>query len=549
MGREVGSLNNQMKVGTIMKRDFDYIILGAGPAGVQLGYYLGKQQRDYVILERGHAVGAFFETFPRHRKLISINKRFTGSDDAEFSMRHDWNSLLSDEYAPLFKHYDSEFFPSADSLLRYLRDYVEQHGIQVVSDTEIVEVTRPAGRFELIDSAGNTWHANTLIVATGLAKEMRPAVPGIELCDSYWDVELDTQPFENKRVLVVGKGNSAFETGDHLISAASVIHLASPRSITMAWKSHYVGNLRAVNNNILDTYQLKSQNAVLDAELISVRRRDDGKLIAQLRYTHANCEVEELVYDRVICCTGFKFDDTVYAADCKPMLTDNMKYPRMSSEFESVNIPGLYFAGTITHALDYRKTTSGFIHGFRYNVRALAYILAEKRHAEPLAHAVVEADPARLAELALTRVNRSAALWQQPGFIGDCLVRDGETVRHYQDLPVAYIERYCARDNLEHFVVTLEYGDEIEGDPFNVERIHRLDVERARRSQFLHPIVRHYKDGECCAEHHVIEDLEGIWVEPEHRQPLEAFFASTLMLPGMQGDVCQHMQKMALQAS
>lgn len=536
-----------------MKRDFDYIILGAGPAGVQLGYYLGKQQRDYVILERGHAVGAFFETFPRHRKLISINKRFTGSDDAEFSMRHDWNSLLSDEYAPLMKDYDTEFFPSADSLLRYLRDYVEQHGIQVISDTEIVEVSRPGRRFELIDSAGNTWRANTLVVATGLAREMRPDVPGIELCESYWDMGLDTREYENQRVLVVGKGNSAFETADHLISAASVIHLASPRSITMAWKSHYVGNLRAVNNNILDTYQLKSQNAVLDAELISVRKRDDGRLAVELRYTHADCEIEELVYDRVICCTGFKFDPGIYAQDCTPMLTENMKYPRMSPEFESINIPGLYFAGTITHALDYRKTTSGFIHGFRYNVRALAQILADRQHAEPLHYMSLDADPGCLAETALARVNRSAALWQQPGFFGDCLVCEGDSVRHYQDLPVAYIERYCARSNLEHFVVTLEYGGEIEGDPFCVERIHRLDVERARRSQFLHPIVRHYKDGECVAEHHVIEDLEGVWVEAEHRQPLEAFFAKALALSGMsidrQGDVCHRAQDMALQAS
>jgi len=76
-----------------MIQHHEYIILGGGAAGVQLGYYFEKSERDYLVLERGDHVGSFFEVFPRHRQLISINKRFTGSNDPEFKMRHDWNSL------------------------------------------------------------------------------------------------------------------------------------------------------------------------------------------------------------------------------------------------------------------------------------------------------------------------------------------------------------------------------------------------------------------------------------------------------------------------
>lgn len=35
-----------------MKTDFEYIIIGAGPAGVQLAYFLGQEGRDYAVLER-----------------------------------------------------------------------------------------------------------------------------------------------------------------------------------------------------------------------------------------------------------------------------------------------------------------------------------------------------------------------------------------------------------------------------------------------------------------------------------------------------------------
>jgi len=60
-----------------------YLVIGAGPAGLQLGYLLGRAGRDYQILEAGPAPGTFFRTFPRHRRMISINKAHTGWDDAE----------------------------------------------------------------------------------------------------------------------------------------------------------------------------------------------------------------------------------------------------------------------------------------------------------------------------------------------------------------------------------------------------------------------------------------------------------------------------------
>jgi len=41
-------------------------------------------------------VGSFFERYPRHDQLISINKRHTGKTNVEFNMRHDWNSLVTD---------------------------------------------------------------------------------------------------------------------------------------------------------------------------------------------------------------------------------------------------------------------------------------------------------------------------------------------------------------------------------------------------------------------------------------------------------------------
>ena len=50
----------------------------------------------------------------------------------------------------------------------------------------------------------------------------------------------------------------------------------------------------------------------------------------------------------------------------------------MTAEYESTNVPGLYFAGTLSHGKDFKRASGGFIHGFRYTARALHRILAKK---------------------------------------------------------------------------------------------------------------------------------------------------------------------------
>ena len=44
---------------------------------------------------------------------------FSGKHNKEFNMRHDWNSLLSDDETLLMTHYSKEFFPNADDLVSF----------------------------------------------------------------------------------------------------------------------------------------------------------------------------------------------------------------------------------------------------------------------------------------------------------------------------------------------------------------------------------------------------------------------------------------------
>lgn len=101
-----------------------YCIVGAGPAGLQLGQFMQRRGRDYATFERRDRAASFFDKYPVHRKLISINKRYTGRDNANFNMRHDWNSLLESE-VPQMTTRTKERFPPAAVLAEYLRDFAK----------------------------------------------------------------------------------------------------------------------------------------------------------------------------------------------------------------------------------------------------------------------------------------------------------------------------------------------------------------------------------------------------------------------------------------
>ena len=66
-------------------------IVGAGPGGLQVAHSLaGNGSHDFLVFERTHTPGSYFVSYPRHRRLISLNKRFTGRSNPEFNLRHDW---------------------------------------------------------------------------------------------------------------------------------------------------------------------------------------------------------------------------------------------------------------------------------------------------------------------------------------------------------------------------------------------------------------------------------------------------------------------------
>jgi thioredoxin reductase len=476
----------------------DYLLLGAGPAGLQLGYFLERAGRDYLILEQGATAGTFFRTFPRHRQLISINKQQTGFDDPELNLRMDWNSLLSDQPNLLFTRYTDRYFPDADVMVRYLADFAESTRLNIRYGTRAVRVRRDE-RFQVTDQAGRVYEAPLLIVATGPSRPYLPPIPGAETAEVYGSVTVDPADFADQRVLIIGKGNSGFETAANLLESAAMIHVAGPSTIGTAWQS-FVGDRDA------------SRNALLDTQVLRIARDADGY---QVRMSSG----ADKRYDRVIMCTGFRFDVSIFAEDCRPELVINDRFPAQTSAWESVNVPDLYFAGTLMQVRDFNRSTSGNIHGFRYCIRALHRILDRRYHGTPWPPRGLPADPEALMVAVLCRLSRTSGLWQQFGMLCDLVVLEGAEAAYFEELPVGYVHETRLGTDDTYFTITLEYG-------YGHDRVNSFDV-----STHLHPVVRHYRRGALIAQHHVAENTENSWTGQEaHRAPLREFFARELTL-------------------
>ncbi|MFI6925495.1 NAD(P)-binding domain-containing protein [Nonomuraea spiralis] len=508
------------------EHDHRFLIIGAGPAGLQLSYFLQRAGADYVTLEREDAPGGFFRRYPRHRRLISLNKVHTGEKDREIQLRWDWNSLLNDEPDVMFPHYSQEYFPHADSLVRYLADFQRVHGLRVRYSTAVERVEKEEGGRFAVHAGDQVFRADCLIVATGWGGPHIPDIPGIELATGYEDVSIAGEDFADQRVLIIGKGNSAFETAQALLPHAAVIHLASPSPVRLAWTSKHPGHVRGQYGAFLDSYWFKTLHGVLECTVDRLWR-EDGGIKAAITYTLADGERALLDYDAVLRCTGFTMDTGLFGDSCRPALAPGGRMPAIRPDFQSADVDGLYFAGTLMQARDFKRASSAFIDGFRYNLRSLTALLLERYEGRPLPVRELPAEAGALTESMLDRVNHSSALWTQFEYLCDAyVVGPGGVVRHYEDLPEDHARERFAGEEL-CFTLTLRWGPRDRGDVFAIQR--HPTPERADECAFLHPVVRAWRHGEQVAEQHLLEDLQARWRHPaRHADPLRTWLAARL---------------------
>jgi len=551
-----------------------YCIIGAGPSGLQMGYFLERAGRDYIVFEKSNTPGNFYTKYPRHRNLISINKRNTGSTNKEFNWRHDWNSLLSDDDTLEMRHYSKKMFPNADRLVDYLRDYHSKLGIKVQFDTTIsgiVKLLDPSTGeyvFTMNDQNEKTYLCQTLLVATGAATPIAPDFPGSELTIGYEDVPIDGESFEGQSVLILGRGNAAFETADAIYGNTNFIHMVARSRARLSWSTHYVGDIRGINNGVLDTYQLKSLDglAEMDVRGMNISKTVDGRLsITPSREgKYSDLAVGDNYpfrdhFDSVIRCLGFKFDDSIFAKSPAAsargasypgsMSGRRKKYPNITPDYQAVNVSGLYFIGVISHGIDWRESAGGFIHGFRYTARTVHRLLEKRNHGVSWPHRTYPIT--EIVPTIIKRINEASGTYQMFYVLGDvyAISPDGESFQVYEEFPVKMIHQFAEMTGCNHtrlIVNLMEYGKDFSSPGADVFRNGRAvgDPDVAHQSNFLHPVFYYYpelptaaanksdsheKMPEAKMVHHIVEDFTTFWDgQYTHVAPLRRFIDNAL---------------------
>jgi thioredoxin reductase len=517
-----------------------YLIVGAGPAGLQMAYFLQRAGHDFLVLESGDRAGSFFEVQPRHRQLLSHNRRFNLFPEEDFNLRHDWNSLLSDDPGLKFGNYSKELFPHADDYTRYLRDFAAPLAGHIHYGSRVDHISRDGvDGFAVRVASGQVYRCQRLLMATGAVAPYLPAdIEGIEYAEGYETHSVNPEDYEGQVVAVIGAGNSAFEVANHLAGHAAVVHVLMRHPARHSWQTHFPGDLRAVNDTILDFYMLKSLHATIGLRVEKIEPLPSGGFAvtgsADLpHWDPPGTATPTIPYNRVIRCTGWRYvDPALFAEDCKPELDPLGRFPILSSTWES-SVPGLYFIGTSMQVRDH-TAASGFIHGFRYNVRTLFHLMNERYHNVPLPAEEFKAgnreEIEALADTLINRVSTAGSLYQQFGVFGDVLIPDGNVIRQHRALPVDYIlERFADQDII---VVTMEYG--FRNHPTlrsTLDYLTAADPAHPECFALLHAIFRRYSRGELADELHFSESLVIRWDilgDAAHRNKLVNFLARAL---------------------
>jgi len=317
------------------------------------------KDEEYIILEKSDKLCDFLRKFPRQRKLISINK----SKD----LRYDWNSLLGSTMS--LRDYTSDLYPSVDPLIMYMEDFASKNKIKIRFNFEVKSIEKKDDKFVI---NGGEYVADRVFFGIGLVPREPDFEPDKKLTVyTYANMPLNPELYMNKNVVIFGTGNAAFETAEWLQPHARTVLLAG-RSVN-AWQTHHPGHLRSKNYGIIDSYFLKSRVGFI-WDLGNNRKFKESYQYKTLVKCLSNIEYSTEMFDIIIFCTGFTFDDTLVKklVDIDPVTN----FPILNSNYESTKCPGLYFIGANGQNEDYKKGTSAFIHGFRYNCQYMHRVLS-----------------------------------------------------------------------------------------------------------------------------------------------------------------------------
>lgn len=186
-------------------RHHDVIVIGAGQAGLSVGYHLKRKGIDHVILDGASRIGDVWRNRWDSLRLFTPAK-FDKLDGDHFPAKKD-------------------HFPTKDQMADYLESYAARFDLPVRLNARVERLHRVDDRFRVETTAG-AYEAGRVVVAA--ASYQKPCVPNFARELGADVVQMHSHEYRNPAqlpdgpALLVGVGNSGAEIAMDLIGTHEV---------------------------------------------------------------------------------------------------------------------------------------------------------------------------------------------------------------------------------------------------------------------------------------------------------------------------------------
>jgi len=190
------------------RQRFDVVVIGAGQAGLAIGYFLARAGRRFLIVD--------------------------GADSIAGAWRSRWDSLVLftprryDSLPGLAVPGDPDGYPTRDEVIAYLEQYAAAFELPVELDNAVRSLDADGGRF-VVALEDRQIEADQVVVATGPFQLPRVPAVGHELAPDLFQTHSTgyrhPSDVPEGTVLVVGGGNTGFQIAKEL-AATHTVHLA-----------------------------------------------------------------------------------------------------------------------------------------------------------------------------------------------------------------------------------------------------------------------------------------------------------------------------------
>ncbi|PTU28480.1 oxidoreductase [Bacillus subtilis] len=281
---------------------YDTIVIGAGQAGISIGYYLKQTGQRFLILDKSHEVGESWKD--RYDSLVLFTSRMYSS--------------LPGMHLEGEKH----GFPSKNEIVAYLKKYVEKFEIPIQLRTEVISVLKSKNHF-LIKTNREEYQAKNLVIATGPFHT--PHIPSISKDLDSNIHQLHSSQYKNSKqlvhgnVLVVGGGNSGAQIAVELSKERLTYLACSNKPVyfplmignrSIFWWFDKLGVLHASHTSILGKFIQKKGDPIFGHELKhAIKQREvilKTRVIGGKENEIVFNDASSLEVNNIIWATGFR---------------------------------------------------------------------------------------------------------------------------------------------------------------------------------------------------------------------------------------------------